>query len=45
MRVFGGGFLENKSGQKIPSLSTCDEIKPDTLIKIVRKEKTEKEIW
>ena len=44
MRVFGGGHLVGAQG-KYPSLSTCDEIMPETLIMIIRKDKSEKEKW
>ena len=35
LRVFGGGSLVTSWGEIYPSLTTCDEIKHDTKIKIV----------
>lgn len=45
MRVFGGGTLVTTWGESYPSLTTCDEIKHTTKIKIVMNGVSEVRLW
>ena len=45
LRVFGGGTLVTSWGDPYPSLTTCDEIKHDTKIKIVCQGGVEVRLW
>ena len=43
--VFGGGTLNTSSGEKYPSLTTCDEIKHGTKIEIVNNDGSVVMLW
>jgi hypothetical protein len=43
--VFACGYFETSWGVKYPSLFTCDEILPNTHIKITNEKGTETRIW